>query len=137
MIKKLKLHTGIYGEWITFLIGKDKKEMIDYISKNQPKGYSDSWIDNINTMYSEWNDEGQCFVSFLEDCEHYIIMKRKPNKITHLGGVNHEILHVVSRILYKRGLKLCPETEEAYTYFQQYIFDEFCRGFKITLQNKV
>ena len=134
MLKKFKLHTGIYGENITFLICKDKKEMIDYINKNQPKGYNDSWIDNINTVYSEWNIEGQCFISYLDDCEHYIIMKRIPTSINHIGGVNHEILHIVSRILFKRGLKLCPETEEAYTYFQQYIFDEFCRAFKIKLK---
>jgi hypothetical protein len=35
----------------------------------------------------------------------------------------HELLHVVFGVLESRGIRLCRDTEETYTYTAQHLFD--------------
>ena len=133
-MKKFNLYIPIYGENLTFLLSKNKDDVIHYIKKEIPKDYNDTWIDTLNIMYGEYNQDGQCFITCADENQHYIVMRGKPKNIIQLSGVIHEILHIISRILNRRGLHLSPETEEAYTYLQEWIFNEFCRAFKITIE---
>lgn len=133
-MKKLRLYIPIYGEYVTFLVSDTKDILIDYIKENQPKGYSLDWIEGVNKTYEDETKRSARFLSYEGDNEYYIIIRRKPKDMQDIAIVNHEILHITNKILFNRGLKLMPETEEAYTYLQQYMLEEFCKSFKLKLK---
>ena len=71
------------------------------------------------------DDEGCCYVS-TEDNIHFLCLKTKvcTTDIWNAGIILHETLHLTNNILYRRGLKLTPETDEAYCYLHQWLFRE-------------
>lgn len=48
--------------------------------------------------------------------------------------ISHEALHATIRILDTRGIQMSNDSEEAYTYLQQYIIKEILKGLKIEEQ---
>jgi hypothetical protein len=45
-----------------------------------------------------------------------------PNRISSLSSLLHETFHATSRTLYMYGLELCWQSEEAFAYYQQWLF---------------
>lgn len=117
-MKTGKLFVPPYGDEIRIVQTKKLKEAKEYYLKNKPKEYDN----NVSVLEHTYDNGGACFYT----CEdlHFVFFMDKPKTIWELSTVVHESLHLTNRILYRRGLHLSPETEEAFTYLQQFLFKE-------------
>lgn len=121
-LKSMSLILQPYGERLTVICCSDVKKVINKIKKEISKDVGDSWVRTVERTYE--GKDGACFVSILDDNDHYICFQNKLKSLYEISILAHEALHVTNKILSKRGLYLTDETEEAYTYFQQYIIKE-------------
>lgn len=60
-----------------------------------------------------------------------IWMKSKPSNINELAILNHEILHAVMFILDSVNIKLSKDSDEAFTYFYEYVCKKIYKKLKI------
>ena len=90
-----------------------------------------SLFGNIGGLNDEWfSDVGHLagFHTIVEDkaSRDYIIwirpVKRKNSEL--FATISHETLHFVFKMLNHTGMKLCEESEEAYTYLHEHITSE-------------
>lgn len=57
--------------------------------------------------------------------------------IEDIGSMTHEILHIVFFILGESGIKLTPDSEEAYTYYTEHLMNIYFKNvLKIYKENK-
>lgn len=52
---------------------------------------------------------------------HYIILVNFKNTVPQIALLQHEIDHLVFDVMAEVGIKIAPESEEAFTYYKQYI----------------
>lgn len=123
-MKTKYVYIAPYGEELYVILSDDVKKVKRYIKKNIPKEYNDNWQDTLDSTYApSQNKEGACFVS-TEHNIHWMCFQKKLKTLNDISILAHEALHITNKILYRRGLALTPDTEEAYTYLQQYIIKE-------------
>jgi hypothetical protein len=65
-----------------------------------------------------------CYIDM--DDVHYIWLNSFTHSIADMGLLIHELFHLVHKILKTKGFLLSSESEEAYTYYLQYLTVEFC-----------
>lgn len=127
--KVKEIYCSLYGEYVHVIASDDVKYVLKYIKKNVPKDFTDEWIATVELTYA---DGGACFVS-TEANMHFMCLPWKyveTQDVWYTSTVLHECLHITNRILSRRGLHLTIETEEAYCYFQQWLFKEIYQSFK-------
>lgn len=98
---------------------KDLKELaadknVEYIDK-ELKDY----------MKLEGNTQGRMFSHF--PFGFAVLLKHKESWVETAGLVSHECLHLTHYILKRAGLTLSEESEEAYTYLQEYLLKEILK----------
>lgn len=64
------------------------------------------------------------FCYFEKDGIYIIWMPNIPDTVGQYGVLVHEIMHFVYRFLAERGMTMNDNSEEAYTYLAEYIFNE-------------
>lgn len=90
-----------------------------YYLKNKPKDFNG----NVSILEHTYENKGACFYSC--DDLHFVFFRNKPEA----HEIVHECIHLANKVLYRRGLPLTPDSEEAYTYLVQFFFKEitdFC-----------
>lgn len=107
-----KITDPIYFTDIHFIFDTPKNKALTYMNK---LGWSPVDLDR------RWTNAG-CMYG--ESGEYFIIIPDLPDKkrtwdISSI--IAHEALHVTSRVLRGKGLRLCDESEEAFTYYQSWI----------------
>lgn len=120
-MKSGKLFITPYGDEIRIVYTKKLEEAKDYIRKNKPKEFND----DFETIERTYANTGSCYYSY-EDL-HFVFFLNKPKDVESFSVIVHECVHVANRILYRRGLHLTPDSEEAYTYLVQFLFKEICK----------
>lgn len=118
-MRSAKLFVTPYGDEIRIIFTKKLEEAKDYVRRNKPKEFNENF-GHLESTYEGLG--GACFYSY--DDLHFVFFKSKPNSVQDFSVIVHECVHLADRILHRRGLKLCPETEEAYTYLVQFLFKE-------------
>lgn len=109
-----KLFISPYGDELRIVITKKFSEAKDYYLKNKPKEFNE----DVSILENTYENGGACFYSCSD--LHFVFFSKRPKP--HI--VVHECVHLANKVLFRRGLPLVPESEEAYTYLVQYLFKE-------------
>jgi hypothetical protein len=104
----IKIDDPVYRNKITFIYDEPDKKVIQYLK---------SRVD-----YNAEEIIAKSHGFFIDTANSYYIVIRD-NCVNWLGTLVHECMHVASRTLRERGSTLCDESEEAYTYYIQWLFN--------------
>jgi hypothetical protein len=63
---------------------------------------------------------------------HYIWIKQDDFSVKGCGTIMHEVFHCVRSCFDEIGMKITEETNEAFAYYQEYIFKEILKAFNYT-----
>jgi hypothetical protein len=79
-----------------------------------------------NSAPVHWEMPDRCAAKVILDThgDPFCIRLRSTKSVFNKGSVTHEVVHAVSRILRNRGVVLCDESEEAFTFLAGYITRE-------------
>lgn len=108
-----KIREPIYGVSITFICKEEKKKVVEYLKKITGKDYEDYWEGGGGFFVRPHGNKFNYYI---------IITDSGDNKWEKV--LSHEALHVTSRVLRDRGLKLSDNSEEAFTYYIAWIVQE-------------
>lgn len=115
-MKLYKISDEIYNSQIYVIINATKGTLERFFQKTY--GYSyvhDNFCDAFHyVLISE--TEGIKF--------HFLIFKTFDNTPSGIGTFNHELLHLVFSVLDGVGMVYTPESEEAYTYYLNYLTEK-------------
>ncbi len=119
-LAEYSFHLEHYDAWICFLIGGEIKDF---------KSFLKSRYGRIPVMYS-WDDRQ--YAKDMEDTDAYQAhVNYKPPKhdeifylwMSHEKILVHEIIHLAGDILFVRGFTYCKESEEAWAYTGNEIYN--------------
>jgi hypothetical protein len=110
----------IYNAKVLLYVGEDEKKMYTFLEKNG--------IDVKDMIRAHLDDHMERATAF---CSYFFmspLIWTKPSNIKdrdYLACVlSHEAFHATARILETVGMQHCRESEEAYSYLQQYIMSK-------------
>jgi hypothetical protein len=105
----LKINDQLYSNNIVFIYDELDDFIIKYFNKN--------------TDYdaSEICSRSMGFFVNIPEHGYYIVVTDKC--INWLGTLAHECMHLTSQMLRKRGIPLSDDSEEAYAYYLQWLFN--------------
>lgn len=107
----MKLKDVLYRNDIYFIHGESDEKIKAYLKRKAD--YDAAEIVKKSSGF---------FVSFGEPtCEFYIVITKQADNW--IGTLVHECLHATSAVLRDRGIELTAETEEAYAYYLQWLFN--------------
>ena len=106
-IKKFKC--PLYGFKFHFFLGLTEDEVNQYLRERK----------------SDEIELDGCFGTCWQDKDHiFIWLKEEPKKKTLVARLHHEVGHATNYVAKARGIKLCPDNDEALAYLSQWIFEK-------------
>lgn len=111
------IHAGIYPFDIMLAVDESDESLSNVLTQ------SGIDIDKYPACFLE-NDtvKGRCV--FFEGNQSLLRLRSIPEDIFEYGVLHHEIFHVCAFILFKVGIPLTQESEEAYAYLIQFITEK-------------
>ena len=112
---------------VALFINIPDKEMTDYLNEIYTgKAYAPKGEPEFSTDVNQLGVYIQSLTDFKEIGVRRLIWVKdyKKGNLNHLGALTHEIMHYVHRTLKDKGMTLCSESEEAYTYLMEYTLKE-------------
>lgn len=116
----------IYNAVIRVTYGDDLK-FLKNSTKDQPEVLKTTMKkirQQLEELFKEKGKSGAFYCRHEEENIRYLHFFEAPDVPTLLSRFCHESLHATTCLLKDRGMMLTDESEEAYTYLQQYIFEE-------------
>jgi len=127
MIKTKRIFIPIYGEELFLILGGDLEKVRKYVKKHISDDIEDdSYVPTLENV-SEGGIDGACFI--YDDNTAFIWMQEIDTRSERVSVLAHECLHITFRILTRRGIEHSRESEEAYTYLFQFIFQSSVEWF--------
>lgn len=121
-MKVHKIPDEIYYTNIFVLIDATKTSLERYFKKHYGHSYTHDNFCNAFHYVLASEVEGVKY--------HFLIFEKFDNTPSGLGTFNHELLHLVFSVLDGVGMIYTPESEEAYTYYLNYlterVLDKLC-----------
>lgn len=121
-----EIRIPIYNATIVVSYGDDL-EFLKNSTKDQPKPLKTPMKkirQKLDDLFKEKEKTGAFYCRHEQENIRYLHFFEAPNVPTLLSRICHESLHATVCLLKDRGMELTDESEEAYTYLQQYIFEE-------------
>lgn len=91
-------------------------------------------IDKKEAIIDSYLAAGQAFM--FEQGQTLIRLKVYPTTYKNLATLQHEILHAVSYLMTRIGIKFSDDSEEAYTYMVQYITEKIYEKLDVKISEK-
>lgn len=114
-----KIVDKLYNYTIYIAYRESSAKLIKFSDKKMGNGF------NKKNFSEHINDENvPAFVYYFSNNEILVIFKEKKALAV---AVVHELFHVTAKIMRDAGLELTAESEEAYAYYLEWIFDEAIR----------
>jgi hypothetical protein len=114
-MQKLKIKDPIYNCDITLISGCKQDEFYRYIEKKYNYTFSDKSFsigEHLEVIKPKtW-------------IKHYLWIQDIKFTIKDYGVINHEVFHCAKGCFDEIGLEIIEATEEAFAYYQEYIFEE-------------
>lgn len=105
----------IQAKFKRYKVTKEKRAKWEYpVQRSRNNGGATTLIDHDQPWY--------IFV--------YFPVKPRMSSPDDVGQVVHEMLHAASRILRRKGVELCDESEEAFTYLNEFLVRDFFEQLK-------
>lgn len=123
--REITLEVGPWNTYVSVMIGGERRQRRGCLERCKVHVKSaESFLSHMAaldprgavTMYDGTTTPGNVFVYFPRTPQH-----DDPQDI---GAVTHELLHVTHKILMRKGVKLCEESEEAFTYLAEFLVRE-------------
>lgn len=123
--KLLEIEEKMFGERLNLFIG-EYSELQKHIKENYG-------VD----MESEGNDAENILLKSYDGKEdNYIWIPKYKNTIEFQRSLIHELLHYTFDVMNRKGIKYSEDSEETFTYFQDYMYGECMKELKIIFKNK-
>jgi hypothetical protein len=107
-----KISEPIYRKNIHFIFDTPKDKALAYLKKYFiPLNFDDHW-ERAGVMYGD-------------DADYFIVLPDKKPTWTVTTIIAHEAFHAVAKIMRSKGIELCSESEEAFTYYHTWILQSF------------
>jgi len=116
----------VYPFQILVYFGQDKKPLFKELSKRLPK----SAIDTLKTFEFKVGKS----VMFTTG-QTLLWLNEKPNSVSGLATLNHEIFHCVCFILERVGIVYSESSDEAYAYLIEYLTKQIYNELNITFSS--
>ena len=115
--RKFKIHCQIYDFELYVIISKDNEKILKYCKWHfEDEDYKKDFSENLGCFLSRYNYKP------------LIILKGKPKTPREFGTFAHEVAHCAYYILSSwAGMKLSPESEEAYCHLQSFLIREILK----------
>jgi hypothetical protein len=110
-----RLPYGVFNRCITFLYGT-VDEANRYFARHCPIEFT--------KLHPSCQGHWKCYAHSGGYEADFIFIRRQPRVRTRMRYLAHEALHCASHALRRAGLPHNEETEEAYTYYQEWIVRE-------------
>ena len=126
----LPIHIPIYGKKLVFIYGDDfkwfkKKFKKDLHTKNVKKELK-SYLNLFKQLQKDPSNGSYSIYDNLK----VIHIKQIDHLPKLMAVLSHEVLHCVVDIMDEIGVKLCYNSEEAYTYLQGYLIEIITENLK-------
>ncbi len=125
-MKSAKLKDDIYFNNITLVTDGDTDELNKYIKKKHKDFYIDDMGKKTTELKNKW-PTGRAFCVIENNTGFiyfYIWFKEFKTTVDYYEVVVHECFHLTIECLRTVGLKLSNDSEEAYAYYQGYMFNQ-------------
>ncbi len=118
---RMKAHTfeiPIFEGWVTCLLGGDVESVNKYLKEKHGEDFK-AWSWGEETKIDSYN----CYqfhieVQMNEDVFYLWLPETIPSDVV------HETNHLCADVYYVRGIKYCSESEEAFRYFEGWMFGQ-------------
>jgi len=124
VMKTKEIHIPIYGENIFIIYTEDGKKALSFIKRKLPKNTDLGNTEYILTGNFEKDKNNAMYTYTADENVGFMVCGDDSNNVYNLSIISHECLHLTFKILNHRGVELCHESEEAYTYLHQFLFNE-------------
>ena len=112
-MKVYRISHEIYNSQIFVMVNATKVGLERFFRKNYGHSYTH---DNFCSAFH------YILISETEGIKfHFLIFEKFDNSPSGVGVLNHELLHLVFSVLNSVGMVYTPESEEAYTYYLNYL----------------
>lgn len=115
-IKQFSVDLDAFKTGICFYICNDETKIKNYVIKYYGKEF---WEEHGVTAN---NYKGRTF--WMRGYYPIIVLKQYARTPETIGILVHEIMHAVFAMLILKGIKLCDESEETFTYITEYFVSE-------------
>lgn len=109
----IEIPMKVYPFTLILSINDSKKEVKRFFKENKLKCKHDCFIKNSDAI----------FIKFANN-QFFIRIKNWKNKSKQIGLLSHELLHCTFSVMNEIGVRYSDESEEAYTYFFQYLLEQ-------------
>lgn len=119
-MKKIEVSEPVYREKVPIFYDACPAQMNDYLATKY--GIEQDVVDE--------GSSGMMVELTGEDAKYFLVwLEQFKNEPFYIGILCHEMNHLALAILRDVGIKACPETEESFTYLQQYYVTTFLNKF--------
>ncbi len=122
-MKEYSFHVEMYDAWVTCFIGGDVKELKKELREKHGGKLPAMWSWDKRFYFGkqgETTDGYQFHVNApLGDGEVFYVWRASSEKLSW-----HEAYHIMGDIMFTRGVIYCYESEEAYAYLGDFIFNK-------------
>jgi hypothetical protein len=115
-MKVIRIDDPIYNSAIYVIPKATPKELVKYFKKKY--GYQYEHDSGMGGLYLTIHSEE------VGICHHYLIFMEFCNTPEGMGDFIHELLHMVFGILDRVGVKLAKESDEAFTYYADFLTEK-------------
>lgn len=113
-----KIDIPIYDVDVVCAISDDN----EWIRSKFKENLSDDDFESVSELINLSSEDG-CNISHRNNGSQIIIIRENPKKNSYwLAVLVHETLHATARILRHKNIEMDENSEEAFTYLQEYIF---------------
>ena len=126
-MKVKKIKDPIYNRDITLVYECDKEEFLQYVEKKHKNLKLERYF-----TYAEHIG----ISSETTWVRHYLWIKRNDFYIKDYGIIIHEVFHCVRDCFDEIGMKINEKTNEAFAYYQEYIFEQVLTALLVKTKEK-
>jgi hypothetical protein len=117
-MKVRKIKDPIYNRDITLIYECDKEEFLQYVEKRHKNLKLERYF-----IYA-----AHIGISSETTWVRHYIWSREGRGVEYCGVINHEVFHCARDCFKEIGMEINEETNEAFAYYQEYIFEQVLKA---------